>query len=116
MYRFEKDTDYAVFTGDDVKLNFSYLVEKMNGVYYVNIPSLNIHFYTQTSDQIAKSTLESVESYFNYWYTIKHQDFFQHMLNLGFSVRSGNHILRDSALQPQIGKRKKLSNTFRLSK
>ena len=85
MYRFEKDTDYAVFKGDDVKLNFSYMVEKMDGVYYVNIPSLNIHFYTQTTDQIAKSTLESVESYFNYWYTTRNSEFLEHMLNLGFT-------------------------------
>jgi hypothetical protein len=116
MYRFEKDSEYALFTGDNVKLSFAYMVKKMDDTFYVNIPSLNIHFYTKDIEQIPESTQESLESYFNYWYTIRNIEFLEHMLNLGFTVRSGKTKRRDSKLKPLVGRRRKLNDEFQLSK
>lgn len=114
MYRFEKDTEYAVFTGDNVKLSFAYLVEKLEESYYVHFPSLDVHFYTKNSDEIPESAQESLESYFNYWYKIKNSEFLEHMLSLGFSIRSEKSTKSTSRAKITRGRRRKLNEEFRL--
>lgn len=70
-------------------LNIFLKITNTSSAYLVNIPAFNIHFYVKDKQEIEKSTLESMESFFNFWIHKRPAgEFMQHMSALGFNLKS----------------------------
>lgn len=88
MIEFKKNDDLVRIDGENIKLEFSMIVERMKTSYFVEIPSFNILLYTKTKGEIKKSVHDSFVSYFKYWNSKDNNSrFFEHMLDLGFTIK-----------------------------
>lgn len=93
MITFTKGDEIIVIDSNKITSSFSLEYKKVEGTYIVRIPSFDIHFYTKSKNQIEKSAHDSMSSFFNYWRNIQGEfEFFNHMLELGFRVKSGNAL------------------------
>ena len=103
-----KSSDKVILGGSDIPTSVEVTIyEKVAGdTYLINIPSLNIHINTRKKEEIDDLVHSTVMSFFRFW---KQKQgiprFYDHMLALGFSIRSDeNH---DTARENFNGKKLK---------
>lgn len=89
MYILENGIDRAKIDDDKIMVNFLMRVKKVKDEYFVTIPAYNINFYAKSEDEIKSNAHESLISFFKYWMKINGIDkFHQHMLDLGFTIKT----------------------------
>lgn len=102
MLKFKKGArDVIIIDGNQIEANFSLDIDEKEDVCLVSFPAFRIHFYTKTRAEIDKSAHESLVSFFNYWMNEEKSDFINHMLELGFTVKSLEPTRGKSQLSPR---------------
>jgi len=87
MLFFHNGSDTITITGKKITSNISLNTEKMSSSYLISMPSLNIHFYTRTEEEIEASAHQSMESFLRFWMNIQGlEKFTLHLHQLGFRL------------------------------
>ena len=115
-YIFKKNTDSALVTDKKISLDFCLNIKKMESSYLVDIPALQLFFYTKSESEIENEAQESLANFFNYWVKEREEkDFLDKMLNLGFTINRRSST-RNRTIQSKIprGRKKKVKEELSL--
>lgn len=82
-------SDKVIFEGEKTTVELTTYEKVLNDTYIVTIPSLNIHINTKRQEEIDALVHDTLTSFFRFWKNKQGlSKFYDHMLALGFSIRS----------------------------
>jgi hypothetical protein len=88
MYEFKKGTDVIKMDGGKIIMHLSINTPKVENTFLIDIPSLNIHTYTDKELEIKDKVNHSLLSFFKYWILKEGKErLIEHMLKLGFTIQ-----------------------------
>lgn len=98
MY-YMKNTEFIAI--EEANMTFSIDVEtpEHDGMYFVSIPSLNIHSTAASSEALDSSIKASLDSFIRYWLNVKtSDDLIAHLRQLGFSSEEGLSMVAEPSM------------------
>lgn len=94
-----KNTEFIAI--EEANMTFSIDVEtpEHDGMYFVSIPSLNIHTTAAASEALDSSIKASLDSFIRYWLNVKSSsDLVAHLRELGFSSDEGLSMVAEPSM------------------
>lgn len=94
-----KNTEFISMEGADMTFSIDIETPENDGLFFVSIPSLNIHSTAASSDTLHSSITASLDSFLHYWLKIKSpSELKSHLQSLGFSSNAGLSMVAEPSV------------------